>query len=156
MEQVIPQRAQQRRRIIRHDTENPEEIAELERVRDQIRRYYINNPQQLERLQLETLDILSLENLHRFIQAMFDPNVMSRENLIQTLVHDHQQNIETLEPLPRHILSAFLIAIQRTGYQNNLLQEIIERHQQPPVEGGRKRRSKQRRINMRRSNRNQI
>ena len=157
---VQPQRVQPQRRNIRIDTENPEEIAELENIRRQIR--YINRPRPMPIL--ETLDLIGLENLLRLLQGAVprqplpeDPRQQLPEDL-ELQIQRNNQNM-TLNEVRQELLDVYGYDANNypTMYNNPISLENTLRNfrnmPNNPVNGGRKRKSKQRRTNRRRSNR---
>lgn len=159
MEQDLTQRVQPQRRNIRIDTENPEEIAELENIRRQIR--YINRPRPMPFL--ETLDLIGLEDYFRLLREAprqplpEDPRQQLPEDL-ELQIQRNNQNM-TLNEVRQELLDVYGYDANNypTMYNNPISLENTLRNfrnmPNNPVNGGRKRKSKQRRTNRRRSNR---
>ena len=77
-----------------------------------------------------------------------DANVMNIDDIIRELSGNYPLNVATLTRLPHNILARLLQEFRLNGYNQDVYNRITR------VTGGRKRKSKQRRTNKRRSYRN--
>ena len=80
--------------------------------------------------------------------APIEEEIMGREDILYELSGNYPLNVETLDRYPHHILAQLLQNFRLNGFNQDVYNRITR------VTGGRKRKSKQQKINKKRSYRN--